>query len=195
MSLPGHLLSHIQFLKNPIFDRTTPLTFSRIKYAYKYASFIFYEGREIWGFFRESQNIFVPPKNDLSHWVYLWVMGNGRINRGINSSNKPSVRPALESIHWGPNIDTIQPTWKQWTFYMLIWCELFALLESEIIYLGVNTEIRRVVLLNTFFAPRGELSLTLRPSYYRCGLEYEVVHFPKGLDRYLSLIFAISWHQ
>ena len=26
MSLPGRLLSHIQFLKNPIFDRTTPLT-------------------------------------------------------------------------------------------------------------------------------------------------------------------------
>ena len=25
MSLPGRLLSHIQFLKNPIFDRTTPL--------------------------------------------------------------------------------------------------------------------------------------------------------------------------
>ena len=28
MSLPGHLLSHIQFLKYPIFDRTTPLTTS-----------------------------------------------------------------------------------------------------------------------------------------------------------------------
>ena len=26
MSLPGHLPSHIQFLKNPIFDRITPLT-------------------------------------------------------------------------------------------------------------------------------------------------------------------------
>ena len=29
MSLPGHLLSHIQLLKNPIFDRTTPLTTQR----------------------------------------------------------------------------------------------------------------------------------------------------------------------
>ena len=27
MSLPGRLLSHIQFLKNPIFDRTTPLSY------------------------------------------------------------------------------------------------------------------------------------------------------------------------
>ena len=31
MSLPGRLLSHIQFLKNPIFDRTTPLNFCGYK--------------------------------------------------------------------------------------------------------------------------------------------------------------------
>ena len=30
MSLPGHLLSHIQFFKNPIFDRTTPLNIGNL---------------------------------------------------------------------------------------------------------------------------------------------------------------------